>query len=771
MPSLVTGVAGYRVYQENEDGSLTLLNATLLPELGLIDDSGLLQNTSYVGKYFASAVDFAGHESDLVELTDPDAVTLSATPDQLPMPANMEADIDAIMARVIAKGVTPSMTIGVTSPFGYLIKTYGGTGAGAEKYYRMASMTKMLTARRIYQLIGLGLFGLDDTLDVLGLTGYTNGSTITVRMLLNHTSGLFDYTQVLGQSYTISPAGQITQEQVVGLIKGGAPMFPPSADGSLGYYYNNSNYYTLGNIIEKFDPEQRIAADIIDTEILAGAGMTNTYFQRETGPPKAPAADAFDYDPVLAVIAGIANSIILTLTFGLAAMFGLLLPTQVKRSVANQDPDMTWTAGAGIALVADMLKWGKELYEGNLITPELHELIFSDEYFPPPHPMTPWGLDAQGPIEYRYAGAIYKFAEWFGHGGTMLGGDSGTMYHRPTGTVITAYQAFQTAACPSLTYAWYEIADYLYPGSITSTPTRAVPSGRQVSFLGGEPDVSVIEVGTYRPAPALLGFGGGIPNVSIPVAPTGAGLTFAGGVPDIPVFTPSEVENTNKTSEPVPVGAVGCWVTLIGGGGRGYTGGPLNSGGGGGGGGGGRVDRVFIPVSALGSTYSVTQGLGSIYAGGTAGNSVFSSGSVTLTAGGAIGANGGTCSASGASPTMHNGSTYTSPNNASNAGAAGGIGGYAGAFSSGPGSPGGNSTTRTGGATGLPGVDATDAADGDGGAGGGGGYSLANSYPSIGYAGGKGGKYGGGGGGGGSGWDIGGAGGIGGDGYSLVEWV
>ncbi|QRI44857.1 hypothetical protein SEA_RUBEUS_36 [Mycobacterium phage Rubeus] len=121
--------------------------------------------------------------------------------------------------------------------------------------------------------------------------------------------------------------------------------------------------------------------------------------------------------------------------------------------------------------------------------------------------------------------------------------------------------------------------------------------------------------------------------------------------PPVPDFTPFTISSedpgyTDIYDEPVPEGASGAWVTLVGGGG----------------GGGARV-RVWVPIEAMGPTYSVTRGIrgnagasaatgSNRYDGnaGTAGTaSTFSSGSVYLTAlGGSPGSGGTTTSTSGA---------------------------------------------------------------------------------------------------------------------------
>lgn len=229
----------------------------------------------------------------------------------------------------------------------------------------------------------------------------------------------------------------------------------------------------------------------------------------------------------------------------------------------------------------------------------------------------------------------------------------------------------------------------------------------------------------------------------------------------VPLRLPVNIENIDKASVAIPDEAYGCYVTLIGGGGAGgYYAGA-------GGGGGGRVDRTWVPVSLMGATYSLTRGAGGIPNGGSGGDSVFTSGSVTLTAGGGTPGTGGVASAVGITAVTHSGSNQNTNELLYDAGAGGGSGGtWDGYVTPTAGPKGGNSMTVTGGASG--GGSAADAALGHGGAGGGGAWG---GWPWPNGPGGNGGLYGGGGGGGGAAPNGGSSGGYGGAGYTKIEWV
>lgn len=210
------------------------------------------------------------------------------------------------------------------------------------------------------------------------------------------------------------------------------------------------------------------------------------------------------------------------------------------------------------------------------------------------------------------------------------------------------------------------------------------------------------------------------------------------------VIPPYNVLNTNVSNAAIPADVTGCFVTFLGAGGPGNT--SAGDNGGNGGGGGARIGRSWIPVANLGATYSVTRGVSS------GASTVFSSGSITLTAGGGTQSAGGTASATGITGiVLANGSMGS---NSNGAGARGGSGGSRD-FQGNPSGGSGGYTSTGGNPTGL------------GGRGGTGGDAVSSGFA---FDGSPGGNYGGGGGGGGAG-QYGGSGGSGGQGYSLVEWI
>ncbi|MFD6988794.1 serine hydrolase domain-containing protein [Streptomyces sp. NPDC059943] len=157
-------------------------------------------------------------------------------------------------------------TVGVlvrsTGPHGTRYATAGvadaGTGrtARADDKFRIASATKTYVSTVVLQLVGEGRLSLDDTVEdrlpgVVSGNG-NDGAKITVRQLLNHTSGLFNYTAdfpalASAEAYEAGRYTTWTDSELVGIAMRHAPDFEPGAKWS----YSNTNYTLAGMIIEK----------------------------------------------------------------------------------------------------------------------------------------------------------------------------------------------------------------------------------------------------------------------------------------------------------------------------------------------------------------------------------------------------------------------------------------------------------------------------------------------------------------------------------------
>jgi D-alanyl-D-alanine carboxypeptidase len=123
--------------------------------------------------------------------------------------------------------------------------------------YRIASTTKTFVATVVLQLVGEGNLSLDDKVEehLPGVVsgGGHDGSAITIRDLLQHTSGIYDYN--LDEAWNPFNALDIFEERrfahyapedLVAVAMRHPPIFEPGTARS----YSNTNYVLVGMIIE-----------------------------------------------------------------------------------------------------------------------------------------------------------------------------------------------------------------------------------------------------------------------------------------------------------------------------------------------------------------------------------------------------------------------------------------------------------------------------------------------------------------------------------------
>ncbi len=117
--------------------------------------------------------------------------------------------------------------------------------------FRVGSITKTFVATVTLQLVGEGRLRLDDPVEAWLPGVVPDGRRITVRHLLNHTSGLYDYLRTL----TLPPNPEFlnnrwrtwTAAEMVRQALANPPTFQPPGSA---YSYSNTGYLLLGQVIE-----------------------------------------------------------------------------------------------------------------------------------------------------------------------------------------------------------------------------------------------------------------------------------------------------------------------------------------------------------------------------------------------------------------------------------------------------------------------------------------------------------------------------------------
>ncbi|MFK8909687.1 serine hydrolase domain-containing protein [Streptomyces sp. YS-3] len=151
----------------------------------------------------------------------------------------------------------------------------------AEDRYRVGSITKSFVATVVLQLEAEGRLSLDDTVDhwlpgVVRGNGH-DGTKITLRMLLNHTSGIHNYSEdeafgqrVFSTDFLRHRYDTYTPRQLTDIAMRHAPDFEPGTS----WHYSNTNFILAGMVIEKATGHSY--ATEIERRVLRPLGLRST---------------------------------------------------------------------------------------------------------------------------------------------------------------------------------------------------------------------------------------------------------------------------------------------------------------------------------------------------------------------------------------------------------------------------------------------------------------------------------------------------------------
>ncbi|MBT8227285.1 MAG: beta-lactamase family protein [Dactylosporangium sp.] len=237
--------------------------------------------------------------------------------------------------------------------------------------HRVGSITKTFVAITVLQLVAEHRIGLDAPIgDYLPevLPG-APGRQVTVRMLLNHTSGIGNYSDV----FDVADLEQLRDQTVtpLELVETGLEM-PAVFQPGTGWSYSNTNYIIAGLLIERVTGQP--AAAEVGRRILRPLGLRRTYFPGTNPHIRGPHANAYvpwldgtlrDFSVFNMSWAWMAGAIISTPQdlnrFYRALLSGQILPPALlaeMRDTVPMVPDLPDLLGYGLGLYWEQLPCG-----------------------------------------------------------------------------------------------------------------------------------------------------------------------------------------------------------------------------------------------------------------------------------------------------------------------------------------------------------------------------------------------------------------------------
>ena len=323
--------------------------------------------------------------------------------------------------------------------------------------HRIGSITKTFVATTVLQLVDEGRLGLDDPIGqwLPETVPGEVGEQVTVRMLLNHTSGIGNYTNAMITSNAAISQMQVTTYPPAELVATGLAMPRTNPPGAM-FSYSNTNYILAGLLIEAVtgnDPTTEV-----QRRVLRPLRLTGTYFPGVDPTIRGPHGGAY------------------------FASYGV-------RDLGEFNMSWAWTAGEMIATTADLNTFYRALLGGELLDADtLDEMLTTVPFDPSAPQFGGYGLGIYS--------APLPCGEFWGHDGAVLGHLTISLHSRDgarqlsTGINLSHYDigfpdahpvdiAWQTllltALCPTDASASRSTGAAQLPPSVTRLPGNAGP--------------------------------------------------------------------------------------------------------------------------------------------------------------------------------------------------------------------------------------------------------------------------------------------------------
>lgn len=316
-----------------------------------------------------------------------------------PADARLAAAVDRVAAKALADKATAGFAVAVMRDGQIaLARGYGmadlehGVPVTERTVFKIGSITKEFTAVAILKLMEQGKLSLDDRLSKY-VPSFPRGGELTLRQLLQHTTGIRNYTS-LDSFWQVSPR-EFTTDEMIALIAGATPLY--DFEPGTSWSYSNSGFFLLGVVIEKASGQRY--AEFVKKTLVDPLGLMSIAVD-DLGEIVPDRAEGYDKAP--------------------GSSTGFHNTTHISSSVA-------WAAGAVRANAVDLAKWHEALLGGRVLKRESLALmtapgrvkdgrLASDARKPEPGETGP-------PSDYGFgiAASARKGHRSIGHGGAING--------------------------------------------------------------------------------------------------------------------------------------------------------------------------------------------------------------------------------------------------------------------------------------------------------------------------------------------------------------
>jgi D-alanyl-D-alanine carboxypeptidase len=332
-----------------------------------------------------------------------------------PLPAQTRAKVEQIVRQFQDVNRTPGVLVGIWSPKGTFVRATGvadlatGEPLRADMQFKIASLTKTFVATLILQLVGEGKVSLDDHISKW-ITGVPNGHQITIRQLLNHTSGL-------GNGLTPAITAKFAAGCTVKYLLATEAKVPPVAAPGKTWSYSNYGYNLLGRVVELVTHQSLSTA--IQRRIARPLGLRRTHLPTSIS----------------------SNGLTAPFTHGYGT--GEVTPTQAPSAADDATAlpgSCIWAHGGMVSTLQDLHVWSRAVATGSLLKPAVWREAQKD-----PIPFK-FAQNYNGPGRWVYGLGWDGSGGFIGRTGSLPGYESVAYYSPARRTAIVVVSTKQPNA-------------------------------------------------------------------------------------------------------------------------------------------------------------------------------------------------------------------------------------------------------------------------------------------------------------------------------------
>jgi D-alanyl-D-alanine carboxypeptidase len=289
--------------------------------------------------------------------------------------------------------------------------------------FRIGRVTNSFTSTVLLQLVDENKVSLDSMLSKY-VSSVPNSQNISIRQLLNMTSGLYDYAtdSLFLIQLKATPLKKWTPQELINYAITNPPYFPPGT----GWHYSSTNSILIGMIVEQVTSST--LKQEIQNRIITPLNLQNTSFPTDQNMPTGSICNGY------------------SLTSG---------PATFDNVTTRFDPSWIWADGAMISNSTDLKIWAKALVNGSLLSSTMQEERLKFIY--------------SGTPSVKYGLGVYDFQNGFiGHKGSVPGYNNLVVYFPNRGALITIminlYQVDNTSyGYPNLDSFFNSVIKLIYP--------------------------------------------------------------------------------------------------------------------------------------------------------------------------------------------------------------------------------------------------------------------------------------------------------------------